>query len=95
MNFLLLLTASAIFACIAGSRLSHRLGIPTLFIFIALGMLFGSDGIFKIEFANYHLAEQICSAALVIIMFYGGFGTNWNAARPVAFQSILLSTFGI
>ena len=95
MNFLLLLTASAIFACIAGSRLSHRLGIPTLFIFIALGMLFGSDGIFKIEFANYHLAEQICSAALVIIMFYGGFGTNWNAARPVAFQSILLSTFGV
>lgn len=54
MNFLLLLTASAIFACIAGSRLSRRLGIPTLFIFIALGMLFGSDGIFKIEFADYH-----------------------------------------
>ncbi|MFR8225819.1 MAG: potassium/proton antiporter [Lachnospirales bacterium] len=95
MNFLLLLTASAIFACIAGSRLSRRLGIPTLFIFIALGMLFGSDGIFKIEFADYHLAEQICSAALVIIMFYGGFGTKWSAARPVAVQSVLLSTLGV
>ncbi|MFR1833635.1 MAG: potassium/proton antiporter [Lachnospiraceae bacterium] len=95
MNFLLLLCAFGIFTCIAGSHLSRRLGIPTLFIFIALGMLFGSDGIFKIEFADYHLAEQICSAALVIIMFYGGFGTKWSAARPVAVQSVLLSTLGV
>ena len=63
--------------------------------FILLGMLFGSDGILKIPFENYRLAEDICSAALIFIMFYGGFGTNWKTARPVAVKSICLSTLGV
>ena len=94
MNLLLLLCAVVLLASILGSKLSGRLGIPTLFFFIALGMLFGTDGLLKIDFENYHLAEQVCSAALIFIMFYGGFGTNWRAARPVAAPSILLSSAG-
>ena len=47
-SFALLVVAIIILVCIAGSRLSGRLGVPTLFIFIMLGMLFGSDGIFNI-----------------------------------------------
>lgn len=58
-------------------------------------MLFGSDGVFKIPFDNYEFAEQICSVALIFIMFYGGFGTRWSEARPVAFKSILLSSVGV
>ena len=58
-------------------------------------MLFGSDGIFKIPFEDYNLAETGCSAALIFIMFYGGFGTNWHKAKPVAVKSILLSSFGV
>ena len=95
MNLLLLLCAVVLLASILGSKLSGRLGIPTLFFFIALGMLFGTDGLLKIDFENYHLAEQVCSAALIFIMFYGGFGTKWSAARPVARQSVLLSTLGV
>ena len=72
-SFALLVVAIIILVCIAGSRLSGRLGVPTLFIFIMLGMLFGSDGIFKIPFGNFALAEQVCSVALIFIMFYGGF----------------------
>ena len=63
--------------------------------FILLGMLFGSDGILKIPFENYKLAEDICSAALIFIMFYGGFGTNWKTAHPVAVKSVCLSTLGV
>ena len=95
MNLLLLLGAIVLIACIIGSKISSRVGIPTLFIFIALGMLFGSDGLLKIEFEDYALAEKVCSAALIVIMFYGGFGTKWSMARPVAGKSILLSTLGV
>ncbi len=68
--------------------------MPMLLAFILLGMIFGSDGIVKIPFENYTFAEQICSVALIFIMFYGGFGTKWNEAKPVALKSIILSTLG-
>ena len=95
MTTYLLIVTIVIFACIFLSRVSSKLGIPTLLFFILLGMVFGSDGILKIPFNNYSFAEQICSIALIFIMFYGGFGTNWNQARTVAVKSILLSTVGV
>jgi len=58
-------------------------------------MLFGSDGIFKIPFSNFELAETVCSIALVFIMFYGGFNTKWSVAKPVAVKAIVLSTAGV
>lgn len=93
---LFLLTVSAvIFLCVLLNKVSSRLGIPMLLAFIILGMVFGSDGLFKISFTNYTVAEQLCSTALIFIMFYGGFGTKWSAAKPVAVQSFLLSTVGV
>ena len=65
-----------------------------LLAFIILGMIFGIDGIFKIPFENYRFAEEICSIALIFIMFYGGFGTNWNEAKPVSVKAALLSKIG-
>ena len=44
----ILLGSVVLIACIIGNKISSRLGVPTLFFFIALGMLFGSDGLFKI-----------------------------------------------
>ena len=92
---LLLISAIVLIACVIGSKISKRLGIPTLLFFIALGMIFGSDGIFKIHFENYSIAEEICSSALIIIMFYGGFGTKWSTAKPIAVKATLLSTLGV
>ena len=95
MNFNLLLITLIIFSCIFFNKISFRFGIPTLFVFILLGMAFGSDGFARISFDNFALSETVCSVALIFIMFYGGFGTNWKMARPVARQSILLSTAGV
>ena len=95
MTTYLLIVTIVIFACVFLSRVSNKLGIPALLFFILLGMAFGSDGILKIPFDNYSFAEQICSIALIFIMFYGGFGTNWNQAKSVAVKSILLSTIGV
>lgn len=90
-----LIVSSIIFICLLLNKISSKLGLPTLLLFIFLGMLFGSDGIFKIYFDNYVISEQICSISLIFIMFYGGFGTNWDKAKPIATKSILLSTLGV
>lgn len=92
---MLLLVAIVIVGCILCNRISDKIGVPMLLAFILLGMLFGSDGLFKIAFDNFGFAEQICSIALIFIMFYGGFGTKWSEAKPVAVKSVLLSTLGV
>lgn len=94
MTQFLLMSAIVIFACVLCNKASSRLGVPTLLAFILLGMFFGSDGVVKIPFDNYAMAEDICSLALIFIMFYGGFGTNWQEARPVAGKAVLLSSLG-
>lgn len=91
----LLVASLVILICVCFSRISGKIGIPFLLAFILLGMVFGSDGLFKIPFADFSLAEKICSAALIFIMFYGGFGTRWREAKPVAAKSIVLSTVGV
>lgn len=80
---------------VSSSKLLYRFGIPTLLIFMVLGMVLGSDGPGGIAFSNYEVARKICSFALVFIMFYGGFSTNWKIAKPVAVRSILMSTLGV
>ena len=94
MPYLLMCTV-VILLCVLISGLTHRLGVPVLLAFIALGMLFGENGVFRIPFDNYTLVEQICTVALVFIMFYGGFGTNWDQAKPVAVQAAVLASGGV
>ena len=91
----LLIAAIIIIACVVLNKVTSRLGIPTLLAFILLGMSMGSDGIFKIPFDNFYIAEKICSVALIFIMFYGGFGTKWSEAKPIAVKAVLLSTIGV
>lgn len=94
MASMLILVTSVILLCIMANRFSAKLGMPALLLFMALGMVFGSDGIFKISFDDYQITERICLVALVFIIFYGGFGTKWEIARPVAAKSLALSTMG-
>ena len=95
MEFFFLLCAIVLILCIFSNKISNKLGIPSLLIFMLLGMLFGSDGIFKIDFNNFSMAEDICTTALVFIMFYGGYSTIWEHAKPAAPKALLLSTVGV
>lgn len=95
METFFLLCAAVLILCIFSNKISNKLGVPSLLIFMLLGMLFGSDGIFKIDFADFAVAEDICTAALVFIMFYGGYSTNWKHARPAAPRALLLSAVGV
>lgn len=95
MTSYILLVAAVILLCLSLNKMSNKLGIPMLLAYILLGMMFGTDGILKIPFDNFTIAEQICTVSLIFIMFYGGFGTNWKQAKPVAGKAVLLSTAGV
>ena len=92
---LMIICSLVLLICITSTKILYKFGVPILLIFIVLGMLFCSDGIVGIYFDNYELASDICSIALIFIMFYGGFGTNWKMAKPIAVQSILMSSLGV
>lgn len=93
MNLMLIIGALIIFACIFLNKVSSRLGIPVLLLFILLGVLLGWQDEVSVETTK--IAGDICTISLIFIMFYGGFGTNWKSARPVAVESGLLATVGV
>lgn len=95
MTMLLFIGGIIFFICAISGKLAHKVGVPVLLLFILAGMIFGSDGLFHIQFDDFGFAEEICSTALLFIMFYGGFGTNWKSAKPVALQSGLLASLGV
>ncbi len=66
MTLFLLFIAAVIIICILATRLSYKFGVPTLLIFILLGMIFGSDGIFKISFDDLLLVRIFVPLLLYI-----------------------------
>ena len=86
----ILLVASALF-----SRASERLGLPVALIFLAVGVLAGSEGVGRIDFENYELTYRLGTVALVLILFDGGFNTPIAAVRRVAAPAAVLATLGV
>lgn len=95
MDIFILIIAGVILLCVLAEKFSDKFGMPALILFMFIGMLFGSDGILKIPFDNFVIAENACAVALIFIMFYGGFNTNWTVAKEVAGKSVMLSTVGV
>ncbi|MDR3137029.1 MAG: potassium/proton antiporter [Coriobacteriales bacterium] len=92
----LILGSLVVIICIAAGQTLQRFGVPALLMFLILGLLAGNIGPWgPINFEDYHIAEMVCSVALVFIIFYGGFGTNWKTAKPVLAESVLFSTVGV
>jgi cell volume regulation protein A len=76
-------------------KLSNRFGIPSLVLFLAIGMLAGSDGLGGIYFDNPYLVQWLGIIALVLILFAGGLDTEWEEVRPILWQGLSLSTIGV
>lgn len=94
-DFLLLIGAFLILASIAIAKASDNLGVPTLVLFIAVGMLAGSEGPGGIFFEDAGLAQSIGIVALIFILFAGGLDTRWVSVRPIVWQALSLSTMGV
>ena len=92
---ILILVAGVLLAAgIAGALLADRVRVPALLLFLALGMLAGSEGIGDIHFANYDLARTLGTIALVLILFEGGITSGWREIRPVLGTAASLATLG-
>ncbi len=94
MALYLLIFSAIVVTCIFFNKFSGKIGIPVLLFFLMLGLLCGSqnDG-FASQWA--WIVGKISTIALIFIMFYGGFGTRWKSARPVAVEAGLLATVGV
>ena len=93
--YLLLLLGVVVALCIFINRITDKLKVPSLLLFIGLGMVFGVLLRPQIgNFTDYNFGNIVCSVCLVFVIFYGGFGTNYKAAKPVAPQALLLSFAG-
>ena len=85
---ILLIGSILLFVSIVVSKTGYRFGIPTLLVFLLVGMLFGSDGL-GLQFHDAGEAQFIGMMALSIILFSGGMDTKYSDIKPVLPQGIL------
>ena len=92
---LVLASGALLLASVFASRAASRIGVPALLLFLAVGMLAGSDGPGGIPFDNPPLAQGLGVVALAFILFGGGLDTQWGEVRPVAGPAVALATLGV
>lgn len=92
---ILLLGSVLLFISIISSKTSFRIGIPTLILFLIIGMLAGSDGPGGIYFNDPEIAQLLGVIALTFILFSGGLDTKWESIKPIIRNGIALSTVGV
>ncbi|ANW19758.1 potassium/proton antiporter [Streptomyces clavuligerus] len=80
---------------VAAVRVSSRSGLPSLLIYLGIGIAIGQDGIFDVKFDNAELTQVIGYAALVVILAEGGLGTKWQEIKPALPAAVALSTVGV
>ncbi len=80
---------------IASSKFAARVGMPVLVLFLGVGMLAGSEGLGRIPFENYPLANSLGSVALALILFDGGLRTPLDALALAWRPALALSTVGV
>jgi cell volume regulation protein A len=91
---LILIAGVLLAAGIAGALIADRMRVPGLLIFLALGMLAGSEGVGGIHFDDTELARTLGTIALVLILFEGGLTAGWSEIRPVLGTAASLATIG-
>ena len=90
----LLIGSILLFVSIVVGKTGYRFGVPTLLLFLVVGMLFGSDGL-GLQFHDAKDAQFIGMVALSIILFSGGMDTKFKEIKPILGPGIVLSTVGV
>lgn len=91
---IILLGAVLIFVSILVSKTGFRFGVPTLLLFLLVGMMFGSDGL-GLEFNSPESAQFIGMIALSVILFTGGMDTQIADIKPIITPGLILSTLAL
>ncbi|MDQ1668512.1 MAG: potassium/hydrogen antiporter [Actinomycetota bacterium] len=93
LDVLLLVGGVVLLVAIAAVRLSVGSGLPSLLIYLGLGLVLGED-VLGVDFDNTDIAQALGFAALVIILAEGGLTTSWDEIRPVVPAAAALATIG-
>ncbi|MFB4293471.1 potassium/proton antiporter [Nonomuraea sp. ATR24] len=81
-------------AGIAAVRTASRLGLPSLLLFLGLGMVIGED-VLGVRFDDAQLAQTLGTCALALILVEGGLSTRWTDLRTLLAPSAMLATLGV
>ncbi|WP_028638659.1 potassium/proton antiporter [Nocardioides sp. URHA0032] len=92
-TFVLVGSAVTLLAILA-VRVSSRAGLPSLLIYLLMGVALGESGA-GIQFENAEVAHSLGFAALAVILAEGGLTTSWREIRPVARMGLSLATIGV
>ncbi|WP_329223875.1 potassium/proton antiporter [Streptomyces sp. NBC_01485] len=95
LNQLLLVCSLVLLVAVAAVRISSRSGLPSLLVYLGIGIAMGQDGIGDIHFDNAELTQVIGYAALVVILAEGGLGTKWKEIEPVLPSATVLALAGV
>ncbi len=95
LNQLLLVCSLVLLVAVAAVRISSRSGLPSLLVYLGIGIAMGQDGIGDIHFDNAELTQVIGYAALVVILAEGGLGTKWKEIKPALPAATALALVGV
>ncbi|TDC33929.1 potassium/proton antiporter [Micromonospora sp. 15K316] len=90
----LLVGAAVLLIAVGAVRLSSRLGVPSLLVYLALGVAIGEAGL-GIQFEDATLTRTLGFCALIVIIAEGGLTARWSTLRPVLGLSAVLATVGV
>ncbi len=93
-NTVLLASSSLLLVAVVSVRLASRTGLPSLLIYLAVGLAVGESGL-GIEFSDYGLTAELGLLALALILAEGGLTTRWPVVRPVLPFALVLATVGV
>lgn len=77
------------------NKIGGKFGIPSLLLFILIGILAGSDGIGGIYFDDYEIAQSVGVISLAFILFMGGLSISPSEIKPIFTKGLSLSTLGV
>ncbi|MFG2364344.1 potassium/proton antiporter [Streptomyces mirabilis] len=95
LNQLLLVCSLVLLVAVAAVRISSRSGLPSLLVYLGIGIALGQDGVGDVQFNNAELTQVIGYAALVVILAEGGLGTKWKEIKPALPAATSLALVGI
>ena len=95
LNLTLLIGAGLLFVGLLLGSLSLRVGVPSLLVFLLVGMAAGEDGIVGIQFDDFELAYLVSNIALAIILLDGGLRTRLSTFRVGLKPALTLATLGV
>ncbi|WP_433302683.1 potassium/proton antiporter [Actinoplanes sp. CA-030573] len=94
LDLALLIGAAVLLVAVAAVRLSTRVGLPSLLVYLLIGMALGESG-FGIRFDDAELTRTLGFCALILIIAEGGLTARWSTLRPVLGLSASLATVGV